>query len=179
MVVVVVVGGEGETWTGQTLLCAALVAGNWGGGGTGRSPCGPEGQMVPRPRGLGTVLQSRHSFALKTTRSQLQVLKNMTTSTKPTKKLLNRVEDCVDESVAGYTALHAGVRRLASAPRVVVRTDLARHKALGRVAVLSGGGSGHEPAFTGERDCCLGDDETNCNFARIQFHSLPKSVYDK
>ena len=67
-----------------------------------------------------------------------------------TKKMVNKVEDCVNENIAGYIALNPGVRQLAGQPRVVLRADLLEHKALGRVAILTGGGSGHEPAFVGK-----------------------------
>lgn len=70
-------------------------------------------------------------------------------ATKLSKKLINRPEDCVDENLTGFTALHPDVRQLAGHPRIIVRADLLEHKAKGRVAVLTGGGSGHEPAFCG------------------------------
>ncbi|KAJ8392178.1 hypothetical protein AAFF_G00077460 [Aldrovandia affinis] len=62
------------------------------------------------------------------------------------KKLLNSVEHCVDEALSGIVSSNAGLVLL-EGHRVVVRSDLGALK--GRVALLSGGGSGHEPAHAG------------------------------
>ncbi|KAI1888363.1 hypothetical protein AGOR_G00184230 [Albula goreensis] len=62
------------------------------------------------------------------------------------KKLLNSVERCVDEALSGIVSSNAGLVLL-EGHRVVVRSDLGALK--GRVALLSGGGSGHEPAHAG------------------------------
>ena len=69
----------------------------------------------------------------------------------PTKKLVNSAETCVDESIEGFVALHPGVRQLVGQPRVVVRADIEDFKRLGKVLTLTGGGSGHEPCFTGKK----------------------------
>lgn len=58
------------------------------------------------------------------------------------KKLINRPDDVVREELAGVALAHAG--------RLVVHTDphwIARADApvAGKVALVSGGGSGHEP----------------------------------
>jgi len=50
----------------------------------------------------------------------------------------------VDESLDGFVAAHADIVALAE-PRVVVR----RSRAAGKVGIVVGGGSGHEPAFAG------------------------------
>ena len=60
------------------------------------------------------------------------------------KKLINDPFDAVDEMLEGYVAAHADLVRLA-APRVVAR----RSPAAGKVGLVIGGGSGHEPAFAG------------------------------
>jgi dihydroxyacetone kinase len=60
------------------------------------------------------------------------------------KKLLNDPFDAVDEMLEGFVAAHAELVRLA-APRVVAR----REPATGKVGLVVGGGSGHEPAFAG------------------------------
>jgi phosphoenolpyruvate---glycerone phosphotransferase subunit DhaK len=61
------------------------------------------------------------------------------------KKLINAVEDVVNEGLAGFCAAHSDIVRLgASAPFV-----LRRHLKPGKVALLSGGGSGHEPLHGG------------------------------
>ena len=62
------------------------------------------------------------------------------------KKLINRPEDVVREELAGIALAHAG--------RLVVHTDphwIARADApvTGKVAIVSGGGSGHEPMHGG------------------------------
>lgn len=67
----------------------------------------------------------------------------------PTKKLVNSAETCVDDSIAGFVAVHPGVRQLAGQPRVVVRADIDDFKRRGKVLTVTGGGSGHEPCFMG------------------------------
>ncbi|KAG8564330.1 hypothetical protein GDO81_016419 [Engystomops pustulosus] len=62
------------------------------------------------------------------------------------KKLLNSVPGCVDDVLHGLTSCSPGLRVL-QGHRVVLREDLDRVK--GQVALLSGGGSGHEPAHAG------------------------------
>ncbi|KAK2525203.1 Tkfc [Columba guinea] len=62
------------------------------------------------------------------------------------KKLVNSVSGCVDDALAGLVACHPGLRLL-QGHRVVLRADLAAIR--GRVALISGGGSGHEPAHAG------------------------------
>ena len=69
---------------------------------------------------------------------------------KATKKLVNQVDQCVDESLQGVVALHPGLGLLRG-HRVILRTDYLEYKASGRVCCLTGGGSGHEPSFYGER----------------------------
>ncbi|XP_071079333.1 triokinase/FMN cyclase-like isoform X1 [Haliotis cracherodii] len=64
------------------------------------------------------------------------------------KKLINAVERCVDDMLEGYVAVNPGVRLL-HGHRIVVRADVEDYAKSGKVAVLSGGGSGHEPAQTG------------------------------
>ncbi|XP_072543743.1 triokinase/FMN cyclase isoform X1 [Salminus brasiliensis] len=62
------------------------------------------------------------------------------------KKLLNSVERCVDEALEGIVSSNGGLVLL-KGHRVVLRSDLQLLK--GKVALLSGGGSGHEPAHAG------------------------------
>uniref|UniRef100_A0A8K9V9A6 Triokinase/FMN cyclase n=1 Tax=Oncorhynchus mykiss TaxID=8022 RepID=A0A8K9V9A6_ONCMY len=64
----------------------------------------------------------------------------------PQQKLLNSVDRCVDEALEGIVS-SSGCLSLLRGHRVVVRADLDALK--GRVALLSGGGSGHEPAHAG------------------------------
>ncbi len=64
------------------------------------------------------------------------------------KKLINGTEDCVDECLAGLVAVNPGLKTL-SGHRVVVRADIDRVIGRGIVTLMSGGGSGHEPAHAG------------------------------
>ena len=61
------------------------------------------------------------------------------------KKLINASENVVDEALAGMLAAHPGYIRLEE-PNIVVRKDAPRD---GKVGVISGGGSGHEPMHGG------------------------------
>jgi dihydroxyacetone kinase-like protein len=61
------------------------------------------------------------------------------------KKFLNSVDDLVRDSVAGLVAAHADVLAMNESPLFVCRRTLKK----GRVALISGGGSGHEPLHTG------------------------------
>jgi len=61
------------------------------------------------------------------------------------KKLMNAADDLVDEALAGMTAAHGDLLRVIE-PNVVVRADAPRQ---GKVGVISGGGSGHEPMHGG------------------------------
>ncbi|XP_034501894.1 triokinase/FMN cyclase isoform X2 [Ailuropoda melanoleuca] len=62
------------------------------------------------------------------------------------KKLLNTVAGCADDALAGLVACNPSLQLL-QGHRVALRSDLDSLK--GRVALLSGGGSGHEPAHAG------------------------------
>jgi len=61
------------------------------------------------------------------------------------KKLINNVENVVTESLAGFAAAHADLVRLHPSVKAVLRADAPKNK----VALLSGGGSGHEPLHGG------------------------------
>ena len=65
----------------------------------------------------------------------------------PMKKFINRGEDVVEEMLRGLVTLHPGSARLAG-HSVIVRSDAAQARDK-QVAVISGGGSGHEPAHAG------------------------------
>jgi len=60
------------------------------------------------------------------------------------KKLINSAESAVDEALDGLTFIHPGLRRL-QGHRVILREKVDNQK----VALLSGGGSGHEPFCAG------------------------------
>ncbi|GAB3132795.1 dihydroxyacetone kinase subunit DhaK [Amycolatopsis stemonae] len=62
------------------------------------------------------------------------------------KKIINDPANVVAESLRGLAAAHADILRVQSDPDVVVRVDA---PVAGKVAVVSGGGSGHEPLHGG------------------------------
>ncbi|AXB48713.1 dihydroxyacetone kinase subunit DhaK [Amycolatopsis albispora] len=62
------------------------------------------------------------------------------------KKIINDPADVVVESLRGLAAAHAGVLRVVEDPALVVRADAPVD---GKVSVISGGGSGHEPLHGG------------------------------
>jgi dihydroxyacetone kinase-like protein len=61
------------------------------------------------------------------------------------KKLINAVENVVSESLAGFCAAHSDIVRMGEQAPFVQR----RHLKPGKVALVSGGGSGHEPLHGG------------------------------
>jgi phosphoenolpyruvate---glycerone phosphotransferase subunit DhaK len=61
------------------------------------------------------------------------------------KKLINAVENVASESLAGFCAAHSDIVRMGEHAPFVQR----RHLKRGKVALVSGGGSGHEPLHTG------------------------------
>jgi dihydroxyacetone kinase-like protein len=62
------------------------------------------------------------------------------------RKLLNDPEAVVKESLAGLAAAHSDLLRYAAADQYVARVDA---PVQGKVALISGGGSGHEPMHGG------------------------------
>lgn len=69
---------------------------------------------------------------------------------KTSKKLINGLDKCVDDSLEGYVAVNPGVRILRG-HRVVLRADIDEVKHSGKVTLVSGGGSGHEPTHAGKK----------------------------
>src|SRR5258708_39936165 len=63
------------------------------------------------------------------------------------KKFINRPENVVEEMLQGLAVLNAGVARL-SGHKVMIRADINNIRDQ-QVAIISGGGSGHEPAHAG------------------------------
>jgi phosphoenolpyruvate---glycerone phosphotransferase subunit DhaK len=61
------------------------------------------------------------------------------------KKLINDPERVVDEALAGMVAAHGDLIRVEE-PNIIVRRDAPRQ---GKVGIISGGGSGHEPMHGG------------------------------
>ena len=70
----------------------------------------------------------------------------MTTTPARMKKLLNVPTDVVSDGLAGLAAAHPDLLRVDAASRIVVR---AGGPTPGKVALVSGGGSGHEPLHSG------------------------------
>ncbi|KAM3963674.1 triokinase/FMN cyclase [Aphomia sociella] len=69
----------------------------------------------------------------------------MATNKKITKKLINTVEGCVDDNLRGFVATFPKLRLHPKHRVVTVRNKVD----YGKVAVISGGGSGHEPFASG------------------------------
>src|ERR1700730_18131029 len=62
------------------------------------------------------------------------------------KKLINQTEDVVKEALEGMQALHPDLLRVDYENQIIVRADA---PVRGKVGVISGGGSGHEPMHGG------------------------------
>jgi dihydroxyacetone kinase-like protein len=70
----------------------------------------------------------------------------MAVETNQMRKFLNEPSQVVKESLAGLAAAHPDLLRYDAAAQIVVRKDSPRK---GKVALISGGGSGHEPLHGG------------------------------
>jgi dihydroxyacetone kinase-like protein len=62
------------------------------------------------------------------------------------KKMINGVESVLEESLNGFARAHADIIRLNHQPHFVTRKQAVKS---GKVVLISGGGSGHEPLHTG------------------------------
>src|ERR671924_1772926 len=62
------------------------------------------------------------------------------------KKLINKPEDVVTEALQGMAVAHPDLLRVSFGPNYIVRADAPRQ---GKVGVVWGGGSGHEPMHGG------------------------------
>ncbi|HQW36661.1 MAG TPA: dihydroxyacetone kinase subunit DhaK, partial [Thermoflexales bacterium] len=62
------------------------------------------------------------------------------------KKLINSPEAVVDDALKGMIAAHSDLIKVYTNPNYIVRADA---PVKGKVGVLSGGGSGHEPMHGG------------------------------
>jgi dihydroxyacetone kinase-like protein len=70
----------------------------------------------------------------------------MATVTQSMRKLLNDPEQIVKDSLAGLAAAHGDILRVDAGAQIVVRAGAPRQ---GKVALVSGGGAGHEPLHGG------------------------------
>ena len=66
----------------------------------------------------------------------------------PSKKIINDPSDVVDEALDGVVLSNKNVQLL-QGHRVLIRRDIRCVRERGFVALVSGGGSGHEPAHGG------------------------------
>lgn len=62
------------------------------------------------------------------------------------KKFINDIDQLLDDSLKGFAHAHADIVTLNSQPHFIQRANA---KTTGKVALISGGGSGHEPLHTG------------------------------
>lgn len=62
------------------------------------------------------------------------------------KKFINSVDTLLDESLSGFAKAHADIVQLNNQPHFLRRVNPTR---AGKVALISGGGSGHEPLHSG------------------------------
>ena len=60
-------------------------------------------------------------------------------------RILNNPDDVVDEMLKGFVKIHSDIVSATDNPRVIKRKDITP----GKVGVVTGGGSGHKPAFIG------------------------------
>lgn len=61
------------------------------------------------------------------------------------KKFINKVDDVLVESLSGFALAHSDLVKLSLDPNFLTR----KQKAINKVAIISGGGSGHEPLHAG------------------------------
>ena len=62
------------------------------------------------------------------------------------KKFINTVDTQLDETLLGFAKAHADIIQLNAQPHFISRLNPTRP---GKVALISGGGSGHEPLHIG------------------------------
>ena len=65
------------------------------------------------------------------------------------KKFINNVDDILTESLSGFALAHSDLVSLHLAPNFLTRAKKIQRKAQHKVAIVSGGGSGHEPLHAG------------------------------
>lgn len=64
------------------------------------------------------------------------------------KKIINEPRNVVDEALQGFTLSNKNIQLL-KGHRVLIRRDIENVRKRGLVTLISGGGSGHEPAHCG------------------------------
>src|SRR5258708_2988198 len=83
------------------------------------------------------------------------------------KKFINRPENVVEEMLQGLAVLSPGLARL-SGHKVMIRADIDKIRDQ-QVTIISGGGSGHEPAHAGY----IGEGMLSAGVAGEDFSSPP------
>src|SRR5437868_10120463 len=104
----------------------------------GRSRCRCRISAMPRRI-------ARSTTCWPTSRAASGACQVITTEEARMKKLMNAPETLLQESLAGFCAAHAGIVTLGAEQKFVRRKTLKP----GKVALISGGGSGHEPLHAG------------------------------
>ena len=61
------------------------------------------------------------------------------------KKFINKVDDMLTESLSGFALAHSDLVSLHLNPNFLTRKNKAQNKVKNKVAIISGGGCGHEP----------------------------------
>ncbi|WP_341486917.1 dihydroxyacetone kinase subunit DhaK [Pararhizobium sp. A13] len=61
-------------------------------------------------------------------------------------RFINNPDEVVEDTVKGFVKAHSDIVRIAENPRVIAARNTPK---VGKVGVVTGGGSGHEPAFIG------------------------------
>lgn len=70
------------------------------------------------------------------------------------KKIINSAETVVNDAIEGLVLVNNHLTTICNG-RVVIRRDVDELKQAGKVTIVSGGGSGHEPAWAGRFVCVL------------------------
>jgi len=65
------------------------------------------------------------------------------------KKILNTPHTAVDDAIQGLVLVNNNLTTICDG-RVVLRRDVDDLRSLGKVTIVTGGGSGHEPAWAGK-----------------------------
>lgn len=110
-------------------------------------------------------LRFKHSYEAELSDSQ-HFLCTCSTLAMSSKKLINTAEGCVDEALEGFVLVNPGLQVL-QGHRVVVRSDVEDVIKAGKVTLLCGGGSGHEPAHAGLYNMNLWRDRAQISKLRI------------
>ena len=87
-------------------------------------------------------------FCIEFNRLALFIFRKMATQNK-TKKLINSAENSAWEGLNGLVCWNPGLALMPGHKDVVIRRDWEEVKKAGKVSMITGGGSGHEPMWAG------------------------------